>query len=321
MATMFSDVFDKIDVAIQEVIAGNVSSLMNVLEPLLLSAFTVYLLFLFLSYWNGRFEDSIVDFFKKVIAWILILGFSVNVSGYNQTIMPIVMGLGDGLSQALNGQTNATVLDNMANSMIEIVIQNQDEADTYPMPFGLGDYLKAVANNAIVIISFSVFLVVSASYILLAKIFTGILALVGPVFISLGLFPATRQYFTAWINQVVNYSLMLLLMNITASFMIKIYGEVLNLSSVEYPITVSFLVGMVLLSFMFFVVLLKIPELANGLAGGVSVGGFTQAGRAIGNGRDGVNAGVSAGKIEYARGKAGYTWAKGKIFGNRMEKS
>lgn len=321
MATMFSDVFDKIDVAIQEVIAGNVSSLMNVLEPLLLSAFTVYLLFLFLSYWNGRFEDSIVDFFKKVIAWILILGFSVNVSGYNQTIMPIVMGLGDGLSQALNGQTNATVLDNMANSMIEIVIQNQDEADTYPMPFGLGDYLKAVANNAIVIISFSVFLVVSASYILLAKIFTGILALVGPVFISLGLFPATRQYFTAWINQVVNYSLMLLLMNITASFMIKIYGEVLNLSSVEYPITVSFLVGMVLLSFMFFVVLLKIPELANGLAGGVSVGGFTQAGRAIGNGRDGVNAGVSAGKTEYARGKAGYTWAKGKIFGNRMEKS
>lgn len=320
MATMFSDVFDKIDVAIQEVIAGNVSSLMNVLEPLLLSGFTVYLLFLFLSYWNGSFEDSIVDFFKKVIAWILILGFSVNVSGYNQTIMPIVMGLGDGLSHALNGQTNATVLDNMATSMVDIVIKNNDEANKLPIT-SVGRYLMIVIYNAIVIISFSVFLVISASYILLAKIFTGILALVGPVFISLGLFPATRQYFTAWINQVVNYSLMLLLMNIVASFMIKIYGEVIDFSNIDYPTTNTFLISVVLLSFMFFVVLLKIPELANGLAGGVSVGGFTQAGRAIGNGRDGINAGVSAGKTGYARGKAGYTWAKGKIFGNRMEKS
>lgn len=320
MATVFTEVFDKIDVAIQEVIAGNVSNLMNTLEPLLLSGFTVYLLFLFLSYWNGSFEDSIVDFFKKVIAWILILGFSVNVSGYNQTIMPIVMGLGDGLSHALNGQTNATVLDNMATSMVDIVIKNNDEANKLPIT-SVGRYLMIVIYNAIVIISFSVFLVISASYILLAKIFTGILALVGPVFISLGLFPATRQYFTAWINQVVNYSLMLLLMNIVASFMIKIYGEVIDFSNIDYPTTNTFLISVVLLSFMFFVVLLKIPELANGLAGGVSVGGFTQAGRAIGNGRDGINAGVSAGKTGYARGKAGYTWAKGKIFGNRMEKS
>ncbi|QPT43568.1 type IV secretion system protein (plasmid) [Moraxella nonliquefaciens] len=239
MATMFSDVFDKIDVAIQEVIAGNVSNLMNVLEPLLLSGFTVYLLFLFLSYWNGRFEDSIVDFFKKVIAWILILGFSVNVSGYNQTIMPIVMGLGDGLSHALNGQTNATVLDNMATSMVDIVTKNNDEAKKLPIT-SVGRYLMIVIYNAIVIISFSVFLVISASYILLAKIFTGILALVGPVFISLGLFPATRQYFTAWINQVVNYSLMLLLMNIVASFMIKIYGEVIDFSNIDYPTTNTF---------------------------------------------------------------------------------
>lgn len=320
MATVFTEVFDKIDVAIQEVIAGNVSNLMNTLEPLLLSGFTVYLLFLFLSYWNGSFEDSIVDFFKKVIAWILILGFSVNVSGYNQTIMPIVMGLGDGLSHALNGQTNATVLDNMATSMVDIVIKNNDEANKLPIT-SVGRYLMIVIYNAIVIISFSVFLVISASYILLAKIFTGILALVGPVFISLGLFPATRQYFTAWINQVVNYSLMLLLMNIVASFMIKIYGEVIDFSNIDYPTTNTFLISVVLLSFMFFVVLLKIPELANGLAGGVSVGGFTQAGRAIGNGRDGINASVSAGKTGYARGKAGYTWAKGKIFGNRMEKS
>lgn len=281
MATTFSDVFSKIDIAVADFIGGGISNLMNTVEPLLLSGFTVYLLFIFLSYWNSSFEESIIDFFKRSMAWFAILGLSLNISNYNQYIMPLVMGLGDGLSVALNGQTNATVLDNMAKSMIDIVIGNQDEANTYPMPFGLGDYIKAIINNAIIIISFSAFLVISASYILLAKIFMSILALLGPLFISLALFPATRQFFTAWVNQVVNYGLLLLLMNITAGLMIKIFGEVLNLSSVEYPVSVSFLVGVLLLSFMFFVVLLKLPDLASGLAGGISADGFAQAGRAV----------------------------------------
>lgn len=282
MATIFSDVFGKVDVAIQEVIAGNASKLMNMLEPLLLSGFTVYLLFVFLSYWNSSIEENIVDFLKKIFAWVLIIGFSTNLSTYNEYVVPMVMGLGDGLSLALNGQENATVLDDMANSMINIVVNNQDEANQLPIT-SVGRYLMIIIYNAIVIISFSVFLVISSAYILLAKIYSGILTLIGPVFISLALFPATRHFFTSWKNQVINYALLLLLMNITASFMIKIYGEIINFSNIEYPTSNTFLVSVVLLSFMFFVVLLKIPELASGLAGGSSADGFAQAGRAIKN--------------------------------------
>lgn len=280
MATIFSDVFGKVDIAIQEVIVGNASKLMSVLEPLLLSSFTVYLLFVFLSYWNSSIEENIVDFLKKIFVWMLIIGFSTNMSIYNEYVIPVVMNLGDGLSSALNGQNNATVLDDMANAMINIVVNNQDEANQLPIT-SVGRYLMIIIYNAIVIISFSVFLVVSSAYILLAKIYSGILALVGPLFIAMALFPTTRQYFSAWINQVINYALLLLLMNITASFMIKIYGEIINFSNIEYPTSNNFLVSVVLLSFMFFVVLLKIPELASGLAGGLSANGFAQAGRVI----------------------------------------
>lgn len=280
--TVFTDVFGKIDTAIQEVIAGGIADLMNTVEPLLLSGFTVYLLFIFLSYWNGSFNDAISDFYRKLIAWFLIIGFSLNMSSYNEYVMPIVMGLGDWLSTALNGQTNTDVLDSMANSMIDIVVKNQDEANALPMT-SVGRYIMIVIANAIIIISFSVFLVISSAYILLAKIFLGILALIGPLFISLFLFPATRQYATAWVNQVVNYGLLTFLMNVTASLMIKIYGEVIDFSSVEYPTSNSFLIGVVLLSFMFFSVLLKIPDLAGSLAGGISADGFAQAGRAVKN--------------------------------------
>lgn len=281
MATLFVDVFGKIDTAIQQIIGGGIANLMSTVTPILVSSFTVYLLFLLVSYWNANLEDTAIDLFKRGMAWFVILSLALNMATYNEYVTPTVMGLGDMLSKALNGQANADVLDNMANAMVDIVTKNQDEANTYPMPIGLGDYLKAILNNAIIIISFSVFLVISASYILLAKVFLGILALIGPLFISLALFPATRQYFTAWVNQVVNYGLLLFLMNVTASLMIKIFGEVLNLSNIEYPISNTFLIGVVLLSFMFFVILLKLPELASGLAGGISIGGFSQAGRAM----------------------------------------
>lgn len=277
---MFTDVFGKVDTAILETLGGGIANLMSIVSPILLSGFTVYLLFLFVSYWTANLEDTAIDLFKKGMAWFVILSLALNIATYNEYITPTVMGLGDMLSKGLNGQANASVLDTMSNSMVDIVTKNQDEANKLPIT-SVGRFIMIIIYNAIIIISFSVFLVVSASYILLAKVFLGILALIGPLFISLALFPATRQYFTAWVNQVVNYGLLLFLMNITASFMIKIFGEVINFSSIEYPVSNTFLIGVVLLSFMFFVILLKLPELASGLAGGITADGFAQAGRTI----------------------------------------
>lgn len=280
--TVFTDVFNKIDIAVMDIVAGNIGSLMNTLEPLLLSGFTVYLLFVFLSYWNGNLNDTLVDMFKRIMAWFVILGFSLNMSNYNEYIAPIVMGLGESLSVALSGDTSSSILDNMANNMVDIVVKNQDEANQLPIT-SVGRYIMIVLYNAIVIISFSVFLVIASSYILLAKVLTAILALIGPLFICLALFPATRQFFNLWVNQVINYSLLLLVMNILANFMVVIYGEIINFSDIEYPTSNTFLIEVVLLSFMFFVILLKTPDFVTGLSGGTSANGFSQAGRAIKN--------------------------------------
>jgi hypothetical protein len=50
---IFGRIFQKIDAVVQTDIVANISNVANVLSPIMLSAFTIYLLFVFLSYWQG----------------------------------------------------------------------------------------------------------------------------------------------------------------------------------------------------------------------------------------------------------------------------
>ena len=271
---VFGLIFEKIDNVVQSEVITSISNVSNVLSPIMISAFTIYLLFVFLSYWQGSgIESTLVDLLKRVMVWAVVIGFGANLSAYNNTVVPIVMGFGDGLVHLFNG-TNGSIgssLDNLGTKLVDIVIKNHESADSMPMPFGLGAKLEVIIQNAIIIISFGVFLVIAGAYIILAKVMTAILAVLGPLFISLALFPATRQFFMSWVNQVVNYSLYLVVVNVTASIFIG-YIDV-SFASVE-PNTDTGFISLVLTSLIFFVVLLKLPELTSGLAGGIANNGF-----------------------------------------------
>lgn len=274
---VFGNIFEKINNVVQSEIITSVSNVSDFLSPIMISAFTIYLLFVFLSYWQGSgLEGTLVDLLKRVMAWAVVIGFGANLSAYNNTVVPIVMGLGDGLVELFNGTDGSigSSLDNLGAQLVDIVIKNHESADKMPMPFGLGAKLEVIIQNAVIIISFGVFLVIAGSYIILAKVMTAILAVLGPLFISLALFPATRQYFMSWVNQVVNYSLYLVVVNVTASIFIGYLDA--SFASVE-PSTDTGFVSLVLTSLIFFVVLLKLPELTSGLAGGIANNGFSGA--------------------------------------------
>lgn len=323
---IFGRIFQKIDAVVQTDIVANISNVANVLSPIMLSAFTIYLLFVFLSYWQGSSpESTMVDLMKRVTAWAVVIGFGVNLSAYNSTVIPIVMGLGDGLVHLFNGTDGniGSSLDNLGTKLVDIVVKNNDKANNLPMPFGLGDKIAVVFKNAIIIISFGVFLIIAGAYIILAKVMTAILVVLGPIFICLALFPATRQYFMSWVNQVVNYSLYLLIVNVTASIFIGYLNGDFGLASIEAE-TETGLVEVFLTSLIFFVVLLKLPELASGLAGGIANNGFGSAGQAMsGMARGGAGIGSASGKARQA-GVKGYQRAKqawnNRFGGNKVEK-
>lgn len=270
---IFTNIFTLIDNSIINVVIGKAGTIVSVLEPLLLSSFSVYLLFLFLSYWNGSFEESIVDFVKKCIVWILILSFSLNISYYNEYIVPFVLNFGDFLSQKFSG--SHTTVNGILDEMVVIVLDGMQE--TLNEADGISATVVAIITILLIAIFSIVFLVISAGYILLAKVFAGILVIVGPMFIASFLFPATRQFGTAWINQVVNYILLTFFLNVLMAMFIQFMVDTFGTGYIDLTRGLNIAIG----AGIFFVVLLRLPELSSSLAGGLSANGFTQATRAV----------------------------------------
>lgn len=293
---VFTNIFTLIDDSIINVVIGKAGTLTSVLEPLLLSAFSVYLLFLFMSYWNGNFEDSITDFVKKCIAWILILSFSLNISYYNEYVVPFVLNFGDFLSQKFSG-SDMTVngsLDEMSAIVLDGIKETMGKAS------GVTGTILAVLVIFLIGVFSIVFLIISAGYILLAKVFAGILVVIGPLFIACFLFPATRQFGMAWINQVVNYALLTFFLNVLMAIFIQFMVGAFGSGAIDLARGLNIAIG----AGIFFVVLLRLPELSSSLAGGLSANGFTQATRAVMNASRVTKMGSSGNKQGGSIGKA-----------------
>lgn len=270
---VFTNIFTLIDDSIINVVIGKAGILISVLEPLMLSSFAVYLLFLFLSYWNGSVEDNIVDFVKKCVAWSLILTFALNIGYYNDYIVPMVMNFGDYLSQKFSG--NNTTIDGNLDEMAMVVLDGIKA--TMEKASGVTGTILAVLVIFLIGVFSIVFLIISAGYILLAKVFAGILVVVGPMFIANFLFPATRQFGMAWINQVVNYALLTFFLNVLMAIFIQFMVNAFGTGAIDLARGLNIAIG----AGIFFVVLLRLPELSSSLAGGLSANGFTQTTRAV----------------------------------------
>lgn len=284
--TIFSNVFTLIDTTIIDVISTKTANLMSVLSPVFLAGFCVYVIFVMWGYFGSSIEQTLWDLLKRILAWGVIISFSINIGGYTSLVMPIVTGLGDGLTHIFSGSTGSvdSSLDSLATSIINGIL------DTWEKSSGVEGALLAISAIATILIFGIPFFVIAAAYILLAKVFVAILAVVGPVFIALALFPATRQYFSAWVNQVVNYALLLLLLNITATIFItfiqKQFGT--GLFDIARSINLSLVAGM------FFIILLKLPELAANLSQGMAINGFAQTARTLMSASK-AGAGIAAG--------------------------
>jgi type IV secretion system protein VirB6 len=140
---VFTKVFDRIDTTVQSTILGNTSNIMSMISPVLLSGFTVYVIFVTWSYFGSTIEQTMFDLLKRIAAWGVIISFSINVGGYNSSIVPLVMGLGEGLAQAFTGASaNAGALDSLVNLLFEMTKANSEAADAVTGIEGVSEKLS-----------------------------------------------------------------------------------------------------------------------------------------------------------------------------------
>jgi type IV secretion system protein VirB6 len=128
---------------------------------------------------------------------------------------------------------------------------------------------------------FGVYLIVGATVVYVAfllalsKVAVALILALGPLFIGLLFFSATRRFFESWVAQLANYALITVLALFASSFMLTVvsaYGK--NAVALGSSVTIAESVRVCIASALVLLVLRQVPALAAGLASGVALSSF-----------------------------------------------
>ena len=114
------------------------------------------------------------------------------------------------------------------------------------------------------------FIGVATAYLLIAKIAVSFLLILGPMFIMMAFFPATREIFRAWTGQCFNYILLMIMYPLAFSIFIQVLDSTVFKNNINLEKSI-----MVFIVFFAMVILsVQIPALCSTLSGGVGISGL-----------------------------------------------
>jgi type IV secretion system protein VirB6 len=308
----------KINAIIQGGAGAAATALAAKVAPIFAACFGIYIILIALNYIRGAEENFVGDLMYRVLGFSLILAICVNASSYVSFVMPLVTGLGGELASALTGgSVNETSLDTLVLSYVTIVNDGFDAVGLLDKLENPLIYIELVVKAAIVLISLIPFLVSATLMLIVASVGSQIIAMVGPLYMGFLLFPATRQYFSAWLNSAFSYALIPVIVGvisiIAVGISIEMLGTAPQLAEISFKLLIFCAIGNLLL-----VYLMKyIGSLASSLsAGGINVGGGASLGQMSSAAKSGVQGAANQTRAASAASVAAAKYIRNKFNGS-----
>lgn len=249
-------------------IGDNTARLANVLEPAVLTLATIYVMAWGYLHLMGKISEPFEAGLKRIALIALILGVGLRLWLYNTVIVDTFYNAPAQLAAAVVGAADPVgTIDAIWDSGGRVAGILWDKAAS-GLGLGFGFYLA----SAVVWCVIGALCVYAMFLIALSSIALAVLLALGPLFIALLFFEATRRFFTAWIAQLANYGLITVLTVMVAALLLRIVQSyaVQTAARGTAILTVDAL-NMMLIALLVFLVLRQIMPIAAGLAGGASL--------------------------------------------------
>ena len=280
-------------------IGENTATLAGILEPVVVTLATIYVMAWGYLHLTGRLEEPFVAGLKRIILLAIVLGTSLRLWLYNQILVDTFYSAPAQLAARLVGATDPV-------GSIDAIWQSGGAvAGNLWARGGLmnGDFGFYLAGGAVWILM-GALCVYAMFLIALSNVATAILLALGPLFIVLVLFEATRRLSVAWIAQLTNYALINLLTVMVGALLLQVVGTYAAQTAARGTaiFTVDAL-NMVLIAVLVFLMMRQVMPIAGAIAGGVSLNNFGLMGRALDWGSRTVGRSMQPG-ADYLREKA-----------------
>jgi type IV secretion system protein VirB6 len=303
------------------------------ISELAAACFGIYIILIMVNYMRGGSSSPVWDVVLRAAGFAIIICLGLNYDNYVHYVMPIIQQTGDELANYISGSAgDANALDELTIHYLKVIEEGHKKATSLIFPASLPPMMLFGFKFLLILIGLVPFLVLAAALLVIAKVGVALIAAVGPIFFAFAIFPATRQYFSAWLNSAFSYALIPIFVAMIAMISVQISMEVFqpgtggmgNMSLVA--VFKGTLVNLLLLLLLKTVSALASSLSAGGINAGSPTGGAAGGIRALARSPVGTAMGWAGGKAAAGAGKTaawggaktreGVEWAKQKLLGN-----
>ena len=260
-------------------IGNNTARLAAALEPAVVTAAVIYVMAWGYLHLTGQIEEPFVAGLKRIMMLAVILGVGLNLWLYNAVIVDTFYNAPAQLAAAIVGAGDPVgTVDAIWNSGGTVAGSLWAKGNLYTL-HGPGFLLAA----AVVLCLMGLLCVYEMFLIALSDIALAVLLALGPLFIAMLFFDATKRMFSAWIAQLANYALITILTVMVSALLLQIVQSYAAQTAARGSaiFTVDAL-NMVLIAMLVFLILRQIMPIAAGLAGGIALSTMGMISRPIG---------------------------------------
>ena len=268
----FSTFWSWLSAQLNGYIGSNTALLAAALEPAVIALATLYVMAWGYLQLSGRIEEPIGVGLRRIVLLVVVLGAALHLWLYNAVIVDSFYSAPAQLAGALVGASSPVgtvdAIWQQGGLVAQQLWRNAGE-------FGLGFFTAGVVVWLLVgaLCVYTMFLMA------LASIASAVLLAIGPLFIVMLLFDATRRFFQAWIAQLVNYALITILTVMVAALLLHlVQSYAAQTAALGSALTTMDALDMVLMVGLVLLLLRQIMPIAAGLAGGVALSSFSALG-------------------------------------------
>jgi type IV secretion system protein VirB6 len=267
-------------------IGTNTALVAEALEPAIVTLATVYVAVWGYLQLTGRIEEPLVTGVRRLVMLAVVLGGALHLWLYDSLIVDTFYRAPAQLAADIVGAPDpVATIDSIWNQGGAVAGFLWSKAGL------LNGELGYYVAGAVVWVLMGLLCVYTMFLIALSSIALAILLALGPLFIALLLFDATRRFFEAWLAQLANYALITILTVLVAALLLQIVQSyAAQTAALGSALATVDSLNMVLIAVIVFLLMRQVMPIAASLAGGVSLSSFGVVSRFIAWGTRGAQA-------------------------------
>ena len=265
---VFDEFLKEFEQPITQFVSNAVQNVSSYVDAPLRVAVMLYVVIYGIAVMRGAIQEPILDFAWRSIRIVAVLLLATNAASYQQYVTGVFFdSLPKEISSAIAGggldMKSGQPFDQMLNKGVEVATRIYEQA-------GITNIAPAlIAAILLVFTAVSGFL--QFAIMLYAKVGLALVLALGPIFISLMLFEATRTFGEAWTRQLANFVILHVLVVALIGLMLTTVGHFVDKYGANATTGGQLIVGAVAISAVLGLaayIALQLPEIAGALAGG-----------------------------------------------------